>query len=136
VRSVPATSSDLPAQLAAAAPASHKEGFAADERGKKVYEGACASCHNWSGVADISPYATLTGSRAINDPSATNVAQIVIRGSASASVNGSPNMPAFGDAYTNQEIADVANFVTARFGTKGSALAEKDVADLRHQSAQ
>jgi mono/diheme cytochrome c family protein len=136
VRSVPATSSDLPAQLAPVAPASHKEGFAANERGKKIYEGACMSCHNWSGIADISPYATLTGSRAINDPAGTNVAQIVISGSASASVNGSPNMPAFGDAYSNQEIADVTNYVTARFGTKGSSLTEKDVASLRHQSAQ
>ncbi len=136
VRSVPATASDLPAQLAPAAPASHREGFAVNDRGKKIYEGACMSCHNWSGIADISPYATLTGSRAINDPSGTNVAQIVISGSASASVAGSPNMPAFGDAYSNQEIADVTNYVTARFGTKASSLTEKDVASLRRQSAQ
>ena len=136
VRSVPATASDLPAQLAPPAPASHKEGFAANERGKRVFEGACASCHNWNGVADISPYATLTGSRAINDPSGANVAQIVISGSASASVNGSANMPAFGDTYSNQEIADVANYVTARFGAKGASVTEKDVADLRRQSAQ
>ena len=136
VRSVPATSSDLPAQLAPPAPDSHKEGFVANARGKQVFEGACASCHNWNGVADISPYATLTGSRAINDPSGTNVAQIVISGFASASVKGSPNMPAFGDAYSNQEIADVTNYVTARFGTKGSSLSEKDVASLRRQSVQ
>jgi mono/diheme cytochrome c family protein len=136
VRSVPATRSDLPAQLAAPAPDSHKQGFAANTRGKQVFEGACVSCHNWNGVADISPYATLTGSRAVNDPSGTNVAQIVISGSASASVNGSPSMPAFGETYSNQEIADVTNFVTARFGTKGSALTEKDLASLRRQSAQ
>ena len=136
VRSVPATSSDLPAQLAPPAPHSHKECFAANARGKQVFEGACMSCHNWDGVADISPYATLTGARAVNDPSGINVAQIVIAGSASASVNGSPNMPAFGETYSNQEIADVANYVTARFGTKGSSLTEKDVASLRRQSAQ
>ena len=136
VRSVPATSSDLPAQLAPPGPDSHQQGFAGNERGKRIYEGACASCHNWSGIADISPYATLTGSRAINDPSGTNVAQIVIAGSASASVNGSPSMPAFGDAYSNQEIADVTNYVTARFGAKGSSLTGKNVAGLRDQSAQ
>jgi len=136
VRSVPATSSDLPSQLAPPAPESHKQGFAANARGKQVFEGACMSCHNWTGVADISPYATLTGSRAINDPGGANVAQIVIFGSASASVNGSPSMPAFGDAYSNQEIADVTNYVTARFGAKGSSLTEKDVASLRQQSVQ
>lgn len=136
VRSVPATSSDLPAQLAPPAPDAHNQGFVADARGKQIYEGACMSCHNWSGIADISPYATLTGSRAINDPHGTNVAQIVIAGSASASAAGSPNMPAFGDAYSNQEIADVTNYVTARFGVKGATLTENDVASLRHQSAQ
>jgi mono/diheme cytochrome c family protein len=137
VRSVPATTSDLPATLAPPAPASHKEGLANnDARGKQVFEGACMSCHTWTGVADISPYATLTGSRAVNDPSGTNVAQIVIAGSASAGVNGWPNMPAFGDTYSNQEIADVTNFVTARFGAKASSLSEKDVASLRRQSAQ
>jgi mono/diheme cytochrome c family protein len=136
VRSVPATVSDLPAQLAPAAPDSHKEGVVASTTGKRIFEGACVSCHNWNGVADISPYATLTGARAVNDPSGTNVAQIVLSGSASASANGLPIMPAFGDAFSNQEIADVANYVTARFGTKKSSLTEKDVASLRHQSAQ
>jgi mono/diheme cytochrome c family protein len=136
VRSVPATNSDLPAQLAPAAPDSHKQGFVGNARGKQVFEGACMSCHNWTGIADISPYATLTGSRAVNDPGGTNVAQIVVSGSASASVAGSPGMPAFGEAYSNQEIADVTNYVTARFGTKGSSVTEKDVESLRRQSAQ
>jgi len=136
VRSVPATMSDLPAKLAPPAADSHREGFAANPRGKQLFEGACVSCHNWNGVADISAYATLTGARAVNDPSGTNAAQIVITGSASANVNGSPSMPAFGDAYSNQEIADVTNYVTARFGTKGSSLTEKDVARLRDQSAE
>ena len=137
VRSVPPTSSDLPAQLAPPAPASHKEGFAANARGKQVFEGACMSCHNWNGVADISPYATLTGSRAINDPGGTNVAQIVIvSGAASSSKTGLAQMPAFGAEYSDQEIADVANYVTARFGTKGASLSEKDVASLRRQSVQ
>jgi mono/diheme cytochrome c family protein len=136
VRSVPVTVSDLPAQLAPPAPESHKDGFTANARGKQVFEGACVSCHNWNGIADVSAYATLTGSRATNDPSGTNVAQIVISGSPSSNVDHLPSMPAFGDAYSNQEIADVTNYVTARFGTKGASLTEKDVAGLRRQSAQ
>jgi mono/diheme cytochrome c family protein len=31
-------------------------------------------------------------------------------------------MPAFGNAYSDEEIAAVANYVTARFGSKGSQL--------------
>ena len=136
VRSVPATPSNLPGTLAPPAPPSHREGVAATAHGKSMFEGACVSCHNWTGVADISPYATLTGSRAVNDPKGTNVVQVILWGSGPDGSTGLAKMPAFGASYSNKEIADVANYVTARFGTKGSLLTEKDVAGLRTQSAQ
>jgi len=136
VRSVPAMPSDLPGTLAPPASPSHKEGVAATLHGKSTFEGACASCHNWTGVSDLSPYATLTGSRAVNDPHATNVVQVILSGATSIGATGLAKMPAFGAAYSNQEIADVANYVTARFGSKGSSLSEGEVAQLRAQSAQ
>jgi mono/diheme cytochrome c family protein len=43
----------------------------------------------------------------------------------------STNMPAFGDAYSDAEIASVANYVTERFGTRGSDLSAAKVAKLR-----
>ena len=77
----PFASPDLPATLAPPAPASHRDGGnTADARGKMVFEGACVSCHGWTGESAISPFATLTGAWAVNDPGATNVAQIVISG--------------------------------------------------------
>jgi mono/diheme cytochrome c family protein len=44
-------------------------------------------------------------------------------------------MPAFGDAYSDIEIAEVANYVTARFGSEGSRLTARDVAELRKQTS-
>jgi mono/diheme cytochrome c family protein len=137
LRSVPATASpDLPATLAPPAPASHKEGVTADARGKIVFQGACVSCHGWTGESLVSPMATLTGVVAVNDPGATNVAQIVISGTRRHTPDGALSMPAFGNAYTDDEIAAVANYVTARFGSKGSKLTAQDIADLRKQTAQ
>jgi mono/diheme cytochrome c family protein len=137
LRSVAATASpDLPATLAPPAPPSHKDGATADARGKILFEGACVSCHGWSGESAISPMATLTGAWAVNDPSATNVAQIVISGTKRHTPEGALSMPAFGNAYSDVEIAAVANYVTARFGSKGSTLTAKDVAELRKQTAQ
>jgi mono/diheme cytochrome c family protein len=137
LRSVPPTPSpDLPATTAPPAPASHKQGITADARGKMVFEGACVSCHGWSGESAISPMATLTGAWAVNDPAATNVAQIVISGTQRHTPDGALSMPAFGNAYTDDEIAAVANYVTARFGAKGSKLTANDVAELRKQTAQ
>jgi mono/diheme cytochrome c family protein len=136
LRSVPATtSSDLPATLAPPASASHKDG-SQEARGKMVFEGACVSCHSWTGESAISPMATLTGAWAVNDPGATNVAQIVISGTKRHTPEGALSMPAFGNAYSDDEIAAVANYVTARFGSKGSKLTAQDVADLRKQTAE
>ena len=45
----------------------------------------------------------------------------------------SNNMPAFGSTYTDAEIASVANYVTARFGAKGSDLTAAEVAKLRSE---
>jgi len=45
-------------------------------------------------------------------------------------------MPAFGNAYSDTEIAAVANYVTARFCSKGSRLSAQDVAELRKQTSQ
>jgi mono/diheme cytochrome c family protein len=137
LRTVPATaSSDLPATLAPPAPASHWDGGnIADARGKMVFEGACVSCHGWTGESSISPFATLTGAWAVNDPGATNVAQIVISGTR-RHTEGAVSMPAFGNAYSDIEIAAVANYVTARFGSKPSQITAQDVAELRKQTSQ
>jgi mono/diheme cytochrome c family protein len=104
-----------------------------DGHGEAVYEGACAGCHGWTGVSPVMPSATLTGTRAVNDPTADNVAQVIIRGAQRHTSNDAANMPAFGDAYSDAEIASVANYVTARFGTRGSELTAANIAKLRTQ---
>jgi mono/diheme cytochrome c family protein len=138
LRSVPPTAStDLPATLAPSAPASHRDGGGTpDPRGKMVFEGACVSCHGWTGESSISPFATLTGAWAVNDPGATNVAQIVISGTMRHTPEGAVSMPAFGNAYSDAEIAAVANYVTARFGSKPAHMTAQDVAALRKQTSQ
>jgi mono/diheme cytochrome c family protein len=137
LRSIPPLPSSEPSTIAPPAPASPKEGGAvADIAGRKVFEQACAGCHNWTGVSAISPYATITGARAVNDPTATNVAQIVISGTTRYEPQGIISMPAFGSAYSNAEIAAVANYVTGRLGSTPSKLTEKDVAEMRNETAR
>jgi len=136
LRSVPAIASSEPATLAPPASQSPKTGGTADARGKMVFQGACVSCHGWTGESPLTPFATLTGARAVNDPAAINVAQIVISGTKRQAPPGALSMPAFGSAYSDAEIAAVANYVTARFGSKRSAITEQDVAALRKQTSQ
>jgi mono/diheme cytochrome c family protein len=133
----PITSPDLPASLAPPAPASHKQGGGTQEaRGKMVFAGACVSCHGWTGESPISPFATITGAWAVNDPTAVNVVQVVLHGTKRHTPPDAISMPAFGDAYSDTEIAALANYVTARFGSKASQLTARDVAELRQQASE
>ena len=136
VRSVPAVTSDLPATLAPPAPGSPKEGAAANAAGKKVFEQACVSCHSWTGVSALSPFATISGTRAVNDASAINVAQVVLSGTVRHTPDGVVSMPAFGASYSDADIAAVVNYVTARFGAAPSNLTDKDVAQLRSETVR
>jgi len=126
---------DLPEPRAAPATDSFAEeaGSHADLRGRAVYEGACAGCHGWSGISPVIAPATLTGTRSVNDATATNVAQVIIRGGERHAEPGPWNMPAFGSTYSDSEIASVANYVTGRFGAKASDLTAEDVTKLRSQ---
>jgi mono/diheme cytochrome c family protein len=138
LRSIPAIASpDLPATLAPPASPSPKEGGAtADLAGRRVFEQACASCHSWTGVSAITPFASIAGARAVNDKTGINVAQIVISGTRRSTPAGVVSMPAFGAAYSNIEIAAVANYVTRRFGSTPSQITAREVADLRAETSR
>ena len=137
LRSVPAVSTPaFPSPKIEPAPAAPKLGVAADvdPRGKRIFEGACVSCHDWTGSGALTPYATLTGAAALNDPSAANVVQIVLNGTKRTTLGATVFMPAFGESFSDSEIAAVANYATARFGATPSRVTTQQVADLRRQS--
>jgi len=132
LKSIPAIGSGpLPAIRTAPAAASPLAGDG-DAVGRRIFEGACASCHGWSGSGALTPRAQLTGSRAVNDPSGLNIAQMILSGTGRQAA-GNPFMPGFAGSYSDREIAAVANYITARFGAKPSGLTPGDVAKLRLQ---
>ena len=134
LRTVPSVATgDLPEPRAAPAAATFAQsvGSHAEPSGRAVYEGACAGCHGWTGISPGIASAALTGTRAVNDATATNVAQVIIHGGERQAQAGPSNMPAFGSTYSDSEIASVANYVTARFGTKAADLTADQVAKLR-----
>jgi mono/diheme cytochrome c family protein len=99
--------------------------------GLQVFEGACASCHGFDGSGTIWAHADLVGNRSVNDPAATNVIQVVVQGANLHTAHGQVFMPAFGQGYSDAEIAAVANFVSGRFGVAASQITAADVAKIR-----
>jgi mono/diheme cytochrome c family protein len=132
LRTVPPISNpSLPAPRSPDAIAAHAPGASGHPRGEQIYAEACASCHGWAGKSPISGLATIAGARSVNDPSGVNVAQVIVFGGGRKPGEAGMAMPAFGDAYSDAEIAAAANFVTERFGAAGSRLTAENVASLR-----
>lgn len=136
VRSVPpVTSSDLPAPKLAKSTQYPGDESGPDDKlaaGRHLFAGTCSGCHSWTGVSDFVPYATLTGTRAVNDPTATNVALAVLRGASPLPAAGAiATMPAFAASLTDDQIAAVSNYVIARFGAQPSSITPEEVGKLR-----
>jgi mono/diheme cytochrome c family protein len=132
LRSVPAVASNLP-ELAGPAPATSQFARIDNSVGKRMFEDNCVSCHAWTGAGAVVGQAQLTGVRAVNDPSADNVVQMILGGGGRPDTP-HPYMPGFGRSYSDAEIAAVANYVTARFGSSPSSVTPADVASLRRQN--
>ena len=132
LRTVPAIEGDLP-KLSGPAPATQRVADIDNPLGMRIFEGNCLSCHDWTGAGAVVREAQLTGTRAVNDPSARNVVQMILRGAGSPDAP-PPYMPSFGGSYSNAEIAAVANYVIERFGGTPSRVTAADVADARRQN--
>ncbi len=96
-----------------------------------MFEGACASCHGFDGRGTVWAHGDLAGNRTVNDPAAVNLAQTVIQGASFHTPQRQVFMPAFGQGYSDAEIAAVADYVTGRFGTAASQITAADVAKIR-----
>ena len=103
----------------------------ANSAGLKLFEGACASCHQWNGKGQQTPYASLLGTRGVNDVGGINVTQVILHGSKAHIDGQAVFMPAFGDAYSDTEVAALANYVIAHFGDKKGTVTPDDVAQRR-----
>jgi mono/diheme cytochrome c family protein len=104
-----------------------------DNPGLHLFEGACASCHQWNGQGQQTPYASLLGTRGVNDVRGSNVTQILLHGSDMRFAGSNIFMPAFGDAYSDTEIAQLSNYVIGHFGNKQGTVTPDDVAARRKQ---
>jgi mono/diheme cytochrome c family protein len=104
-----------------------------DAYGRRIFEGACASCHAWNGQGQQTPMAALAGLPAVADPKGVNVIQTVLRGASVNAPQGHAFMPGFRANYSNQEIAAVANYVVEHFGGVAGQATPKDVAAARAQ---
>jgi mono/diheme cytochrome c family protein len=104
---------------------------AESELGRRIFEGVCASCHTWNGDGRETDYAALAGSQAVNDPEGVNLVQALLLGADLKTSRGAGYMPSFRDAYTDAELAAVANYVIGHFGGKAGLVTAEAVRKRR-----
>jgi len=129
LRTIPAQAGDHKVNGAPAPSAQQPQ----DELGRRVFEGACVNCHQSNGDGRQTVYASLTGSRSVTDSDGDNVIQIILNGAKYRIKDQTFYMPPFGPAYSDAELAAVANYVIAHFGGKTGRVTLEDVAKRRRK---
>jgi mono/diheme cytochrome c family protein len=104
-----------------------------EDVGKRVFEGACSSCHAYNGQGQQSPATALRGLRSVNDPNGRNLIRVVLHGGSAAAPQGRADMPAFAHGYSDAEIAAVSNYVIRHFGGRAGKVGAADVAAARRE---
>lgn len=93
-------------------------------KGKKVYEGTCAVCHQASGEGMPPMYPTLKGSKIVTGPTADHL-HIVLFGKPGTA------MQAFKDQFSDEELAAVITYERNSWGNSAGTVSVQDVQNAK-----
>jgi mono/diheme cytochrome c family protein len=106
---------------------------AANDLGKRIFDGNCTGCHEQDGRGRQSPYADLIGSRGIGDHTGTNIIQVLLHGADLRRVHPAVFMPEFGNGLSDTELAALANYVIGHFGKTDGTVTPEQIKQARSQ---
>ena len=135
LRTVPARSGDTAARVTPSTPAMQASRAwtpvdgRSDANGRRLFAGACASCHGWTGAGQQSARAALAGARAVNDASGSNLIRVILAGIEGPTP--ARSMPGFARSHTDAEVAAIANYVIGHFGGRTGKVRVDDVSKAR-----
>ncbi|MDI2111813.1 c-type cytochrome [Commensalibacter nepenthis] len=96
--------------------------------GSQLFAALCASCHLDNGAGRQGEYESLWGSKTATLTQGTNLIKVILEGSMlEDSRLGTFSMPGFKDGYSDQDIADIANYVIAHFGNRNGHVTVEQV---------
>ena len=104
---------------------------AAEALGPRLFAQACAGCHLPGGDGRQSPWAALRGSHTATDPAGTNLLQVLTQGTQIQTSQGLMFMHPFTSAYSDDELAALANCTSSQFGSRRSAVTPEQIRKRR-----
>jgi len=134
----PSGASGGSAQTTAPKAAAQQAGGADIAHGKQLYDDNCAACHQATGAGMAGAFPPLKGNAVVNDADPTEHIHVVLFGLQGKAVDGvkydSP-MPAWGQQFSDKEIADIIDFERSAWGNHGKQITAADVAAVRAKGA-
>jgi mono/diheme cytochrome c family protein len=110
----------------------------ASKPGAMLYLDNCAACHRPDGMGYERVFPRLAGNEVVQAENALSVVAIVLEGSRTPRTRAAPaqfTMPAFAWRLSDQEVADVVNFVRTSWGNQASTTSVREVSRA-HSSAR
>ena len=102
--------------------------------GEKLYNGACIACHEKDGSGAPRIYPPLPGNANLQSADALSTLRIILDGAETVTTPRAPNtgsMPAYAAKMTDQEIADVTNYIRNAWGNAAPLVTADEVAKAR-----
>lgn len=103
-------------------------------KGKSLYDGTCAACHQASGAGVAGVFPPLKGNPAVGDADPKAQIETILNGRHGTVIQGKTYpgaMPAFGGQFSDLQIADIANYERSSWGNHGKHVTANDVAKVR-----
>jgi mono/diheme cytochrome c family protein len=111
----------------------------ASKPGALLYLDNCAACHRPDGLGYDRVFPKLAGNPVVEAPNAISLVSIVLAGSQTPRTADTPAqfaMPGFAWRLSDEDVADLINFIRSSWGNSASATSAGDVARVRNAVTQ
>jgi mono/diheme cytochrome c family protein len=105
--------------------------------GEKLYKAACVACHEADGRGAPRIYPPLPGNANLQSVDPSSALRIILDGAQTLTTPRAPNpgsMPAYAGKLSDQEIADVTNYIRNSWGNAAPVVTPAQVAKARRSS--
>jgi mono/diheme cytochrome c family protein len=104
--------------------------------GKALYDRACVACHEADGSGAPRIYPPLPGNANLQSADPASTLRIMLDGAQTVTTPRAPNtgsMPGYAKQWSDQEIADVTNYIRNAWGNAAPAVSPAQVAKARQE---
>jgi len=102
--------------------------------GEKLYRAACIACHEADGSGAPRIYPPLPGNANLQSADPSSTLRIILDGAETITTPRAPNkgsMPAYAKQWSDQQIADVTNYIRNSWGNAAAPVTPAQVAEAR-----